>query len=379
MMAKRALLIAATCCGCQQIFGIPGNVQHASADAGPSTADAPLASADAPRSTADAARADANPAPVDAGGIGDAYVVPSGAFVDCATAAQCGSGMDCVPIGYDLGPGSPISRCLPRCGVTGACPTDTYCYPPNGGNLGNPFAPMANHCYYSMCGAKYGNGSINDGMCRLGAEAGIAAATQLPGQCFSTDDTAMAGACEQTGPVAAGGVCTSDADSLCAAGLVCLDLMGTGVTKCIPACNPTLTPTGCVAPDICLDFSITSLKADGTVAGGTQGFCVQGFTPCTLGTVGVCGGAMYCSPTNGYHTDGICQPPGGTATEGANCDPSTQQCASDLFCDATTSRCEKICVIGGTTCTGGKSCKPTGFYYGPAVPPVPTIQWGTCQ
>jgi hypothetical protein len=315
---------------------------------------------DNPGVTPDAApSADAGPDAAPAGGTVED-------FDECAADADCkNTGSDCRQVGW-----TNSKQCLPSCESTAQCGFGTYCYPSNSSTtLGTPFAFMANHCWFSICGPGRQNGETG-GACKMGKEAGIPAGEQIDGFCVPIED-GLFGQCLEAGDVAAGGACDlanpTRAGHNCDSASLCVGASGAASGTCAQVCDPRKILTGaddCTnAAEDCMDQSSVNTYSDGSTARSTLGFCNDVKACSTVGP-NTCASGEGCAFTNPLRPTGVCDPAAqGNVAVGATCGGTgdDKECQAGSACLTT---CRKLCdnpaprpgQMGGS-CTATADCK----------------------
>jgi hypothetical protein len=340
----------------------------------------------------------------------DARVVADGGctfeFQVCGgDAGPCGDpALDCVPVGIDP---SKNALCLRRCSGTADCPFNSYCVPDRSQILFGGLYLAERHCFGSLCGPTYGNGTPF-GACRVGGDnlVRLDRAEQRPGTCIPVDSDAGTGFCAENGNADDGGgvpaagrdqPCTADPVgggclprtriTGCEPGLLCVAHPGDTDGICALMCDPTRAapsdPSTCTAsPESerqwCEDASRITKGASGLTHVGYFGIC-QTTPACDLFSSATdCAAGQGCYPTTMVNPHGLCLAVG----------QATDECVGDLDCApgsvciseglAGPLRCRALCDLGTGThgCPDGQSCEPVGL--DPQQPAEVSLTWGVC-
>lgn len=341
------------------------------------------------------------------GGPHDAMVGVAGAYQPCTIADGCmDPGYECVDVPWTW-VGEFDRLCLPTCATSAECRFGMICYPPGGGLLGADYAPIAGHCYQSLCGEDTANGQTG-GTCMLGAEVGAPLAEQYSGTCVSIHDGHL-GYCLDAGDLQPGAPCSMGLhdEPHCRADSLCVHPKNED-TRCVQMCDPRDLldglPTTCEQAGFsCYDGSWVHHRADGAAWARTIGMCVQA-TACSLLEPNTCApeGVLPrgCMATNPIRPTGICHLAGtGEVQRGGACvdpwstQPAAEECIAGTWCNVVGPApltCQAACDLGPTPAVDcneivtGSTCQAALFFPGEdslvgTTDDITTVEWGTCQ
>lgn len=305
-------------------------------------------------------------------------------FDDCTEDLDCiDPNSECVPVNWFNG----VTACLPKCNTTDDCGMNTYCYPTNGGNFGNAFRPMGDHCWFSFCGQFLDDLMVGvaptGAPCTLGQELGVPPGDELPGWCAPIEDGDW-GQCIEAGDTPAGEACdwsfitrvrggaNCDQNSLCIgneSGGFCRQICDgqTVMAGTDPGC--TLEPG-----TVCRDASNPATLSTGYVRRQSTAWCQEASASCvTIGT-NTCpaeaGVESGCDIGSTLRPTGLCsteaqgnlmQGASGCVSDADETSEDNEECAAGLVCvgPSTGGTCRALCTPPARDCIDQTQCGPT--------------------